>query len=106
MGDWLLIDDIRNLAVDITVRTPHEARELLADRQDWECVIFDNDLGHDDEGQYILAWMLEELKYKPPRIQLVTDNTPTLLNMRRILSVNGYKIDRSDRDYVYQRNVC
>lgn len=92
---WLLIDDERNLDVDVIARTPEAGRYLmrLAYRgggNGWECICFDHDLGARETGYDLLVWGIEN-RLLPNRIQLVTSNPVGRKRMRQALEREGYK---------------
>lgn len=87
---WLLIDDRRDLGIDVIARTPEAGRRMLA-FGGWECVCFDHDLGsaHDETGYDVLKWALAH-KLVPPKVQLVTSNPVGRANMQAALEGAGY----------------
>jgi len=90
LGDrmWLLIDDVRDLNVDVIARNPDAAYKMLS-LGGWECILFDNDLGTEIEGYQILDWALER-NLIPDHVQLVTSNTVALARMQSALTTAGY----------------
>lgn len=85
---WLLIDDIRDLKVDVIARTAEAGRKMLA-AGEWECVVLDHDLGEKDTGYDVLMWALER-QVLPDKVQLVTSNPVGRRNMRAALEYAGY----------------
>ena len=90
MKRYILIDDRRNLDVDIIIRTPESALEFM-DKQDVseDVVIFDNDLGYETEGWHIMQHMFDIGNY-PAEIQLVTSNPVARDRMRSMIEHTGY----------------
>jgi hypothetical protein len=85
----LLIDDCRDLGVDVIARTPEAGRKLLA-LGGWECLCLDHDLGSAQETGYdVLRWAIE-CGMLPPKVQLVTSNPVGRSNMRAALESVGY----------------
>jgi hypothetical protein len=85
---WLLIDDIRDLNVDVIARTPDAGKKLLA-LGGWECVFMDHDLGFDETGYDVTKWALAE-GFMPDKVQLVTSNPVGRQNMAKALLSYGY----------------
>jgi hypothetical protein len=86
---WLLIDDSRqSMGCDAVARTAKSAKIFLA-QNEWECVIFDNDLGEKVEGYDIMKWAFEN-DHMPNDVQLVTSNPVALERMQNLLKDNGY----------------
>lgn len=95
---WLLIDDVRDCNCDVIARTATSWREMLR-RGDWECVVFDHDLGHLTETGYdVLVWAIEN-GFLPPKVQLVTSNPVGLDRMRAALESEGYKATLDGRRF-------
>lgn len=88
---WLLIDDCRDLGVDVIARTPEAGKRMLA-LGGWECLCLDHDLGstESETGYDLLKWALE-WKFVPQKVQLVTSNPVGRQNMRTALEAAGYK---------------
>jgi len=85
---WLLIDDERDLNIEVIARTAGAGKMMLAAGV-WECVCFDHDLGEQESGYDVLMWGLER-EYIPSRVQLVTSNPVGRKNMRAALEAAGY----------------
>jgi hypothetical protein len=86
----LLIDDCRELNVELIARTASAGRAMLeAFKGRIEQVIFDHDLGSDETGYDVLNWALEN-DYVPDRVFLITSNPVGRDNMGRALEANGF----------------
>jgi hypothetical protein len=85
---WLLIDDERNLNVDVIARTPEAGKKLLA-VSGWTCLCLDHDLGPEQSGYDILNWAILN-NLVPERVQLVTSNPVGRSNMSAALENIGY----------------
>lgn len=89
---WLLIDDIRNLGCDVTVRTATAGkRALLSYVGDIECLCLDHDLGPDQESGYDIAKWAFEYDVMPKWVQIVTSNPVGRQNIANLLMDHGYK---------------
>lgn len=89
---WLLIDDLRNLNVDVIARTPRAGKAMLA-FGGWKCLCLDHDLGADESGYDILVWGLK-YKFIPDKVQLVTSNPVGRERMRNaLISADFYTKD-------------
>jgi hypothetical protein len=82
---WLLIDDERNLDVDVIARTASAGKEMLKSYRKWECVCMEIDTGYD-----VMVWAIQN-RLLPNRVQLVTSNPVGRKNMRAALEREGYK---------------
>jgi hypothetical protein len=87
---WLLIDDERNLDVDVIARTASAGKDMMMSYRKWECVCFDHDLGEIDTGYDVMVWAIQK-SLLPNRVQLVTSNPVGRKNMRAALEREGYK---------------
>lgn len=85
---WLLIDDCRNLKVDVIARTAAAGKAML-DNCKWKCVCFDHDLGETLTGYDVLVWGLQR-DLIPAQVQLVTSNPVGRKNMAAALENSGY----------------
>ncbi len=72
----ILIDDCRDLTADVIFRNGEAAIEFFKSfgynrYKDFECVMFDYDLGNGVNGNFVLHAMLD-MGYRPKFIELVT----------------------------------
>lgn len=87
---WLLIDDIRNREdADVIARSSQVAMRLLEDNN-FEGVIFDNDLGETKEGWEILEWAIYH-GVLPDKVEIITSNPSARSRMELALRSEGYK---------------
>ena len=86
---WLLIDDMRNLDVDVIARTPEAGRKMLA-LGGWEGLLLDHDLGQCESGASILDWAIAN-GFAPSKVTRVTSNPVGAANMARALRASGYE---------------
>ena len=86
----LLIDDVRDLAVDAIARTAEAGKKLLA-MGGWTHLYLDHDLGDasDETGYGVLVWALE-FDHVPYKVTLVTSNPPGRMRMQAALENAGY----------------
>lgn len=92
----ILIDDLRNLNMDIICRTSQAGfRTVVAFSGDIECLYMDHDLG--EESQTDGYELLKKLYANdginismPDKVQLVTSNPVGRQNMADLLISNGY----------------
>ncbi len=98
---WLLIDDVRDLHADLIVRTGELARHVLAIPVEWDCIMFDHDLGDVSEvnGYEILKWALETNNLRTNRVQLVTSNPVGRQNMANLLKDNKFVNTHNGPDF-------
>lgn len=87
---YLLIDDVRNINVDVIARNSTAAEHLLA-MGGWTCVIFDHDLGENDISGYdVLSKALENNWLdEVEEVQLITSNPVGRERMRQALEREG-----------------
>ena len=89
----LLIDDVRELNMDLTVRTSAEGKRALAENPVTH-LYMDHDLGEDDgecrNGYEVLTWALDN-GHCPPKVYLVTMNPVGKRNMVDALEAYGYE---------------
>jgi hypothetical protein len=88
----LLIDDMRNLDVDVIARTSQAGKALLEMNASlWTHLYLDHDLGEfsDEDAYPVLEWAIEK-DLLPRFVQLVTDNPVGREKMARALIANGY----------------
>ena len=89
---WLLIDDMRDMNVDVIARTGLAGKKMLA-IGGWEYILFDHDLGCDIDGYELLTYALEADLLGDAKIHLVTSNPVGRQNMEAALKDAGYNID-------------
>lgn len=85
---WLLIDDTRDLNVDVIARTASAGRMLLGNHH-WDCVMIDHDLGMNETGYDLIMWALKE-KRLPKQVQIITRNSVGRQRMEAALLSAGY----------------
>jgi response regulator of citrate/malate metabolism len=91
----LLIDDERTYHADIICRTAKAARQVL-DTLQFDFVMFDHDLGcQDDNGYKILTWALENNKC-PKKVQIITSSPVGKKNMEDALKSHGYSFNQTE----------
>ncbi len=77
----LLIDDYRNLSVDVIARNYDEGIKQLELNGPWDELLLDHDLasfdddGHEKTGYDIMCWLEEHPEYLPKKIVCVSANT-------------------------------
>jgi len=87
---WLLIDDVRDLNVDVIARTDRAAIKCLA-VGGWEVILFDHDLGENCASGYeVLQHALLHDWLGDAKIRFVTSNPVGRQNMERALEAAGY----------------
>lgn len=88
----LLIDDIRDLDMDIICRTgPLGFRALAYFQGDIECVYFDHDLGAGSNWDgYETMKRAFQAEIMPDKVQLVTSNPVGRMNMAELLIANNF----------------
>jgi len=95
----LLIDDVRDINVDITARTPETGKRILQS-QPITHLYLDHDLGQDsdgnevDNGYKVLNWAIEN-DCVPANVIVVYSNPVGRTNIERALEYEGYKRDGS-----------
>lgn len=87
-GFHLLIDDLREMKMNHTARTPEEGRKALLTYPVTH-LYMDHDLGTDESGYDVLTWALER-GCCPDRVFFVTSNPVGRDNMVRALEAHGY----------------
>lgn len=86
----LLIDDLREMGVDVTARTYEAGIEALR-QGGWDILYLDHDLGCFDEtgreynGYDIVCWLEEHLEFLPGKIILVTANPVGRRKMQQVI---------------------
>jgi len=85
----LLIDDVREMMVDATVRNAELAKAILAGPVKFDIVYLDHDLGPGENGLDVLRWMFRKT-IRPATIILVTMNPAGRKNLEADLRANGY----------------
>jgi hypothetical protein len=84
-----MIDDERNLNVDVIARTSEAGIKLL-EAFEWECLILDHDLGSDPKTGYdILVYALEK-NILPKCVQIITMNPVGRERIKNALISTGY----------------
>ncbi len=88
---WLLIDDMRNLNVDVIARNGVSGIRLLRNFK-WTCLCIDHDLGDASEmnGYEVILTAAHE-NCIPNQVQIVSANPVGRQNIANVLIDNGYK---------------
>lgn len=84
----LLIDDCRNLNVDVVAKTFSSGLELIRSYQ-WDEIYLDHDLGDPDPrhtGYDLLCFMESSPEYLPKKIILVTSNPVGIQKMNVVIN--------------------
>ena len=90
----LLIDDIRDLDVDVIARTGEAGLNVLATMK-FETVFFDHDLGDGITGLETLKIAILRGQLNKSQIILVTSNPVGRKNMEYVLIDNNFKNNKS-----------
>ncbi len=97
---WLLIDDMRDLNVDVIARTAKAGYKMLA-IGGWEVILFDYDLGCSDTGADLLTWAIEKNMLQDAKINLVTSLPIGMERMQSALEAGGYIFNCTDTKNTY-----
>jgi len=84
----LLIDDFRNLSVDVIARTAEAGKRMLL--LSWDELLLDHNLGCGETGYDLLVWALYKDMVLPPKITLVTHDREGREAMEELLQQHGY----------------
>lgn len=91
---WLLIDDVKDLRVDVIARTATAGKLLLAAVK-WSRLLIDHDLGSlEVSGRDVVRWAVAH-KCLPPDVQIVSYNPPGRNAIAAELRSAGYE-ERAD----------
>lgn len=90
-----VLDDLRNIAADVTCRTATAAYIILQRSATFDVYYFDHDLGSTEPGTSgydVLCWAIEQHKYIPigAYVCLVTSNPVGRHKMELALASNGF----------------
>ena len=91
---WLLIDDIRDLNVDVIARTGEAGMKMIQNHK-WECILFDHDLGGHINGYEILTHAIEAELLYDAKIGMVTGNPVGREKMEAALENANYIKDNT-----------
>lgn len=99
---WLLIDDCRDLNVDVIARNGKAGLHMIA-LGGWEVIIFDHDLGdlHNINGYELLTHAIEADLLGDAKIQLVTSNPVGREKMISALQADGYTFNCDNPTWTY-----
>ena len=85
----LLIDDLRNINVDVTARTYDEGIKALEEQGPFDTLYLDHDLGDPDPsktGYGIMNFLEANLRLLPKEIVLVTANPVGRVRMQTVIN--------------------
>ena len=93
----LLIDDIRNIAVDVTARTFQAGIVALQTSGPFDILYLDHDLGDPDPrktGYYIMCFLEENPQYRPKEVIVVSSNPVGRERIQRVIDrIYGVKYE-------------
>lgn len=111
IGLRVLIDDIRDLYADVTLRTAQEARRFFAEPRKLIQLYMDHDLGcvdengNEDDGYRVLSYILEQ-GTRPETVTLVTANPVGRDKMAALLGDYGYSPVRRGAEIFTRDEQC
>jgi hypothetical protein len=87
---WLLIDDVRDLNVDIIARNAIVGKRCLVHFVgEIEHLCIDHDLGDGESGHDLIKWAVQTGAL-PPHVQIVSSNPVGRMNITKVLEDDGY----------------
>ena len=85
---WLLVDDTRDMPVDVIARTIEAAKKCLV-ALTLDGVALDHDLGEKETGYDLIMWAIG-CGVLPSKVQFITSNPVGRKRMEQALSEAGY----------------
>lgn len=90
---WLLIDDVRDVPVDVIARNFAAGKFMLMTGMLWEGIVFDNDLASEkagEDGADLLDWAIQTRNLRTNLVQIVSSNPVGVKRMQEMLLHAGF----------------